>query len=98
MSNKDIDKISELLQEIAKVGMHAAIDASWDKSETELMELLIDLIKTPNNEENPGPFALMQAVGLIGTVLKMKYGKSENELMQLLKGSNVNFVREIKND
>lgn len=96
MTNKDIDKISELLQEMAKVGMHAAIDASWDKSETELMKLLIDFINTPNNEENPGPFALMQVVGLTGTVLSMKFKVDEKELMQLLKDSNVNFVKEIK--
>ena len=91
-------EIKELFDELTKLAMQEAIKVSWEDSEEELMERFKRLIATPNDEMNPGPFAVMQAVGLVGTVLAGKHGKNEDELMRLLKESNVSFVKEILND
>lgn len=98
MSEKITVKVTDLLQELTKLAMQEAIKVSWEDSEEELMERFKRLIATPNDEMNPGPFAVMQTVGLVGTVLAGKHGKNEDELMRLLKESNVNFVKEIIND
>lgn len=95
MSEKITVKMTELLQELTKLAMQEAIKVSWEDSEEELMERFKCLIATPNDEMSPGPFAVMQTVGLVGTVLVMKHRKNEDELMRLLKESNVNFVKEI---
>ena len=91
-------EITELFDELIKLAMKEAIEVSWEDSEEELMERFKRLIATPNDEMNPGPFAVMQTVGLVGTVLARKHGRNEDELMRLLKESNVNFVKEILND
>nr|DAU83000.1 MAG TPA: hypothetical protein [Caudoviricetes sp.] len=96
MSDKNINKAIELLNALTKVSMHSAIDVSWESSEEELMERLTSTIATKDEEHNPGPFAVMQAVGLTGTVLAMKYQIDEDKLMKILKDSKVNFVKEIK--
>lgn len=96
MNEKSIDGLSDLLQELAKSGMHEVIEAAWESSEEEILESLIVMIEFNNYKDNPGPFANMQIVGLLGIVLIMKYKWNEEELMKLLKCSNVDFVKEIK--
>lgn len=98
MREKITVEITGLLEELIKLAMQEAIEVSWEDSEEELMERFKRLIATPNDEMSPGPFAVMQTVGLVGTVLARKHGKNEDELMRLLKESNVNFVKEIIND
>lgn len=98
MTNKDIDKISELLQEVAKSRMHEVIKTAWESSEEEILESLVVTIEFNDYVDSPGPFANMQIVGLLGIVLIMKYKWNEEELMKLLKSSNVDFVKEIKDE
>ena len=98
MREKITVEITGLFDELIKLAMKEAIEVSWEDREEELMERFKRLIATPNDEMNPGPFAVMQTVGLVGTVLARKHGRNEDELMRLLKESNVNFVKEILND
>lgn len=98
MSEKNAGKITELLHELTKLTMHGAIEVAWEDSEEELMKRFIRIINTPDDEYNPGAFYLMQAAGLTGTVLILKHGADEKELMNFLKDREVNFVKEIRNE
>lgn len=98
MSKQVNNKIHDLLNELTKEAIKRAVDISYCNSKEELMDRFINLINTPDDENNPGPFALMQAVGLTGMVLASRYNVDEKALMELVKDSNVNFIREIKND
>lgn len=98
MTKTNVMGIIEGLQELLKLTMHESIDAVWNNSEEELIELFEDVLATANDEHRPGLFTLMQSAGLIGSVLVIKHGKDEDELMKMLKNSNAIFVKEIKND
>jgi len=98
MSERENMALVEMLQEMAKLTMKESVEIAWNDSEEELMNRLKSMLATPDDEWNPGPFTIMQTVGLAGTILKIKYKKNENELMRLVKDSNVNFVKEILND
>lgn len=98
MSERENMGLVEILQEMAKLTMKESIEIAWNDSEEELMNRLKSMLATPDDEWNPGPFTIMQTVGLVGTILTIKYKKNENELMRLVKDSNVNFVKEIIND
>ena len=98
MTKKDLIGIFEGLQELLKLTMHESIDAVWKNSEEELIELFEDVLATANDEHRPGLFTLMQTAGLIGSVLVIKHGKDEDELMKILKNSNAIFVKEILNE
>lgn len=96
MSERENMELVEMLQQMAKLTMKESIEIAWNDSEEELMNRLKSMLATPDDEWNPGPFTIMQTVGLAGTILKIKYKKNEKELMRLVKDSNVNFVKEIK--
>lgn len=76
--------------------MREAMDVMWDSSEEELINKFEMVMDTPDDENRPGLFSQMQIAGVIGTVLACKYGKDENELMKILKDSDILFVKEIK--
>lgn len=98
MFKRNDRQTKELLQELARYRMVESIRLVWQDSEDELIERFKSIIATPNDNMNPGPFVIMQTAGLVGTVLALKYEKNQDELMKLLKDSDVNFVKEIMND
>ena len=98
MNKKDFRDINGLLCKLLKISMREVVDEMWNKSEEELINSFEMAMTTPDEENRPGLFSLMQIAGLAGTVLVAKYGKDENELMEMLKDSDALFVKEIKND
>lgn len=98
MNKKNYRDINALLEELIKISMHGTIDTMWDSSEEELMKHFERVMTTPDDENRPTLFSLMQMAGLIGTVLVTRHKKDENELMKMLKDSDALFVKEIKND
>ena len=83
-------------QELLKFSMHEAIEAMWMECEEDLMECYKKVLATPDDENRPSSFTMMQMTGLIGAILAIKYEKDENELMKILKNSDALFVKEIK--
>lgn len=98
MTRMDLRNIEGLLNELLKISMREAVDSAWSKSEEELNKSFKTALTTPDDENAPSLFTLMQMTGLIGTVLISKYGKDEKELMKMLKNSDCIFVKEIAND
>lgn len=102
MNEMKCSELVEALQEITnmtmKITMREAVDAAWSKSEEELTKCFKTALTTPDDENAPSLFTVMQVTGLIGTVLVSKYEKDENELMKMLKNSDCMFVKEILND
>ena len=85
----------KLLQEILKLSMHELMDDVWEADEEDLMERYKTILATPDDENRPTLFSLMQITGLIGVVLVAKHKKDEKELMKMLKDSDALFVKEI---
>lgn len=98
MTKMGFRDINGLLEELLKISMHGNIDTMWNSSEEELMEYFKRVMTTPDDENRPSLFTMMQIAGLIGTVLVSKYEKDEKELMKILKDSDAIFVKEIIND
>lgn len=98
MNKKDIRDMNAMLEELLKLSMHGNIDTMWNSSEEELMEYFGRVMTTPDDENRPSLFTMMQMAGLIGTVLVSKYEKDEKDLMKILKDSDALFVKEIKHD
>lgn len=98
MNKMGFRDINGLLKELLKISMREAVDSAWSKSEEELIKSFKKALTTPDDENVPSLFTLMQITGLIGTVLVSKYGKDEKELMKMLKDSDALFVKEIIND
>lgn len=90
--------VNELLLGLVRRSMHKMIDAMFDGSEEELIKSFEMALATPDDENPPTLFSLMQVAGIAGAVLVLKYEKDENELMKMLKNSDCMFVKEIKND
>ena len=90
--------VNELLLGLLRRSMHEMIDVMFDGSEEELIKSFEMALATPDDENRPTLFSLMQVAGLAGTVLVLKYEKDENELMKMLKNSDCMFVKEILND
>ena len=90
--------INGLLGELLKISMREVADEMCNKSEEELIKSFEMVMATPDDENRPSLFTTMHMAGLVGTVLVSKYGKDENELMEMLKDSDALFVKEIKND
>ena len=90
--------MNAMLEELLKLSMHGNIDTMWNSSEEELMEYFGRVMTTPDDENRPSLFTMMQMAGLIGTVLVSKYEKDEKDLMKILKDSDALFVKEIKHD
>nr|WP_072537052.1 hypothetical protein [Anaerococcus mediterraneensis] len=86
---------NELLRELIKCSMHEMIDVMWDGSEEELTKSFEIALATPDDENRPTLFSLMQVAGLAGNILVLKHGKDEKELMKMLKDSDALFVKEI---
>lgn len=98
MTEMKCSEIIEALQELMKITMHEAINTMWNSSEEGLMKKFEMVMTTPEDENPPTLFDVMQMAGLIGSVLVLKYEKDENELMKMLKNSDCMFVKEILND
>lgn len=98
MTKMGFRDIEGLLGELLKISMREAVDSAWNKSEEELIKSFKKVLATPDDENRPSLFTMIHAAGLIGTVLVLKHGKDEKELMKMLKDSNALFVKEIKND
>lgn len=98
MNNKNYRDINAMLEELLKISMHGSIDTMWNSSEEELMKYFERVMATPDDENRPTLFTMMQVAGLIGTVLVSKYEKDEKELMKMLKDSDALFIKEIIND
>lgn len=82
-------------QELLKFSMHEAIEAMWMESEEDLIERYKKVLATPDDENRPSLFTMMQMTGLIGAILDIKYGNDENELMKILKDSDSLFMKEM---
>ena len=89
---------NELLQELLRHSMHEMIDVMWDGSEEELIKSFEKVMATPDDENRPTLFSLMQVAGLSGNALVLKHGRDEKELMKMLKDSDALFIKEIKHD
>lgn len=98
MTRTDSRDIEDLLGKLLQISMHEVVNEMWDKSEEELIKSLEMVMATPDDENRPSLFTTMHMAGLVGTVLVSKYGKDENELMEMLKDSDALFVKEIKNE
>ena len=95
MTKMGFRDINAMLEELLKISMHGNIDTMWNSSEEELMGYFERVMTTPDDENRPSLFIIMQMAGLIGTVLVSKYEKDEKELMKMLKDSDALFVKEI---
>lgn len=95
MNKKELRGFNEVLQELLKVSMYEMVDVMWDGSEEELMKSFEMVMVTPDDENRPTLFSLMQIAGLAGNALVLKHGKDEKELMKMLKNSDALFVKEI---
>ena len=95
MIKMDFRDINGLLNELLKLSMRDAVDTAWKQSEEELIKNFETALATPDDENAPSLFTLMQVTGLIGTVLVSKYRIDEKELMKMLKDSDALFVKEI---
>ena len=98
MTKMDSRNGIKLLQEILKLSMHELMDDVWEASEEDLMKRFQMVLVTPDDENRPTLFSLMQITGLIGAVLIAKHRKDEKELIKILKDSDALFVKEIKHD
>lgn len=98
MTKMGFRDINGLLVELLKISISEAVDTAWNKSEEELIKSFKKVLATPDDENRTSLITMIHAAGLIGTVLVAKYGKDENELMEMLKDSDALFVKEIKND
>ena len=98
MTKMDCRDVEELLFGLLMRSMHEMIDVMFDGSEEELIKSFEMALATPDDENRPTLFSLMQVAGLAGTVLVLKYEKDENELMKMLKNSDCMFVKEILNE
>lgn len=98
MIKMDCKNLNELLQELLRRSMHEMIDVMWDGSEEELIKSFEMALATPDDENRPTLFSLMQVAGLAGNALVLKHGRDEKELMKMLKDSDALFVKEIKHD
>lgn len=98
MTEMKYSEFIEALQELIKITMHEAINTMWNSSEEGLMKKFEMVMNTPEDENPPTLFDVMQMAGLIGSVLVLKYEKDEKELMKMLKDSDALFVKEILNE
>lgn len=86
----------EMLEKMTVMVMHETIDIAWSDSEDELMERFHKALAIPNDDENPGPFAVMQTVGTLGVALEARYHVDRDKLMQILRDSDPEFVKELQ--
>lgn len=91
--------LNKLLVDGIQVGMKSVFDRAWSLSEKELMEAYNETISYTFNENNtPGIFAQMFVVAAFGEVLQHKYGVDRKMLVAKLKNSEMDFIKELKND
>lgn len=91
----------ELLQgmeELLRLGMKLNIDQAFELGKEELLSKFRDAVHEPLEDRSAGMFGLMFIIGTCGGVLNTKYGMSEEELIKLIKESNSDFIKELRND
>lgn len=96
MDLKQMQEMNEMLEKMIAISMHQTIDVAWSDSEDELTERFHKALTTPNDDRNPGPFTLMQAVGTLGVALETRYHVDRDKLMQILKDSDLEFVKDLQ--
>lgn len=91
-----LKEINNMMDKLVVMAMRETIDIAWSDSEDELMEKFHKVLATPNDDKNPGPFTVMQAVGTLGTALETRYHVDTDKLIQILKDSDLEFVKELQ--
>ena len=96
MDLKQIQEMNDMMEKLTVMAMHGAIDIAWSDSEDELMEKFHKVLAIANDDNNPGPFAAMQMAGLLGTALEARYHVDRDQLMKILKDSDLEFVKDLQ--
>ena len=96
MNIENLQEMNNMLEKLVVMAMHGTIDIAWSDSEDELMEKFHIALTTPNDDNNPGPFTVMQSVGTFGAALETRYHVDRDKLMQILRDSDLEFVKELQ--
>ena len=91
----------ELLQSMEKIlnlGMKMTINKAFEMDEEELLSKFKDAACDSLGDKSSGMFGLMFLIGACGSVLSTKYERSEKELIELIKETNGDFIKELQND
>jgi len=91
-------ELLQAMEELMRVGMKVNIDQAFEIGKEKLLSKFKEAIHEPLEGDSAHMFGIMFILGVSGGVLSTKYEMSEEELIKLIKESNSDFIKELKND
>ena len=86
------------MENILSLGMKMSVDQAFEMDEEELLSKFKGAACESLEDKSSGMFGLMFLIGACGAVLSTKYEKNEKELIELIKETNGDFIKELQND
>lgn len=91
-------ELLQSMENILNLGMKMSIDQAFEMDEEELLSEFKDAACDSLEDKSSGMFGVMFLIGVCGAVLSIKYERNEKELIELIKETKGDFIKELQND